>query len=294
METNHFDTIDESANENVIGAETVDVVLEEAEIVDCDADEQQDDDIQYHLYAINRRNNTVAYKVMQVSNDNREDNEISIATPVNNTVQVLTAPLNGQLYVLSNSNDIVTTESTKAVVPSVAKLHIEGTQNIITTVKKRDERRRVTHNEVERRRRDKISSWISKLAKLLADCEQYMDEEDTKPNLETLTRCAGDFVFRQQPMITTRTMATATTCYQLGGTRRTASSIAAPCPEIICAIIRTAMSLNTRIITDWATGVLIISRSRNRWKECVSNDVLNMPGRAHLRTSLFVLSHCFN
>ncbi|XP_011064021.1 PREDICTED: upstream stimulatory factor 2-like [Acromyrmex echinatior] len=188
METNHFDTIDESANENVIGAETVDVVLEEAEIVDCDADEQQDDDIQYHLYAINRRNNTVAYKVMQVSNDSREDNEISIATPVNNTVQVLTAPLNGQLYVLSNSNDIVTTESTKAVVPSVAKLHIEGSQNIITTVKKRDERRRVTHNEVERRRRDKISNWISKLAKLLADCEQYMDEEDTKPNLETLSK----------------------------------------------------------------------------------------------------------
>ncbi|KAF0305505.1 Upstream stimulatory factor 2 [Amphibalanus amphitrite] len=33
----------------------------------------------------------------------------------------------------------------------------------------RDDRRRATHNEVERRRRDKINSWITKLAKLLPD-----------------------------------------------------------------------------------------------------------------------------
>ncbi|KYN33986.1 hypothetical protein ALC56_11800 [Trachymyrmex septentrionalis] len=59
---------------------------------------------------------------------------------------------------------------------------------------------------------------------------------------------------------------------------------------------RPTITLNTRITTDWATGV--ISRSRNRWKyvHCVtmSNDVLNMPGRDRLRTSLFVLSHCSN
>jgi len=38
-----------SASENVVSAETVDVVLEEAEIVDCDAEAEPDDDnIQYH------------------------------------------------------------------------------------------------------------------------------------------------------------------------------------------------------------------------------------------------------
>lgn len=31
----------------------------------------------------------------------------------------------------------------------------------------RDDRRRATHNEVERRRRDKINSWITKLAALV-------------------------------------------------------------------------------------------------------------------------------
>jgi len=115
------------------------MVLEEAEIVDCDAEVEADDDnIQYHLYAVNRDDNTVAYKVMQVSNN--EDNNLSI-TPVNNTVQVLTTPLNGQLYVLSNGSDVVASETAR-VVPSVAKLQIEGTQNIVTSVKK------VSHSDI--------------------------------------------------------------------------------------------------------------------------------------------------
>ncbi|XP_050464048.1 upstream stimulatory factor 2-like isoform X1 [Cataglyphis hispanica] len=183
---NNIETIDESTDENTMNDEAIGVVLEEAEIVDCDAEVEADDDnVQYHLYAINRGDNTVAYKVMQVSNNHRENNEVSIATPVNNTVQVLASPLNGQFYVLSNGNDVVTSESARAVTPRVTKLQIEGSQNIITNVKKRDERRRVTHNEVERRRRDKINNWISKLGKLLADCEQNVNKEgDAKANFE--------------------------------------------------------------------------------------------------------------
>ncbi|XP_077267579.1 uncharacterized protein LOC143900285 [Temnothorax americanus] len=199
MEVNQFEPIDESTDENIVNEEAVGVVLEE---VDCDADiEADDDNIQYHLYAVNRDDNTVAYKVMHVSNNDREDNELSIATPVNNTVQVLTSPLNGQLYVLSNGNDVVTSESAR-VVPSVAKLQIEGSQNIVTTVKKRDERRRVTHNEVERRRRDKISNWISKLANLLAECdpENVNKEGEVKPNLEPQSK--GGILARAYEYIT--------------------------------------------------------------------------------------------
>lgn len=36
----------------------------------------------------------------------------------------------------------------------------------------RDEKRRATHNEVERRRRDKINNWIMRLAKVVPDCTQ--------------------------------------------------------------------------------------------------------------------------
>ena len=35
----------------------------------------------------------------------------------------------------------------------------------------RDERRRATHNEVERRRRDKINTWIVKLGNIIPDCQ---------------------------------------------------------------------------------------------------------------------------
>ncbi|XP_070160171.1 upstream stimulatory factor 2 isoform X1 [Polyergus mexicanus] len=183
---NNIDTIDESADENTMNDEAIGVVLEEAEIVDCDAEVEADDEnVQYHLYAINRGDNTVAYKVMQVSNNHRENSEVSIATSVNNTVQVVASPLNGQFYVLSNGNDVVTSESARAATPRVTKLQIEGSQNIIANVKKRDERRRVTHNEVERRRRDKINNWISKLGKLLADCDQNVNKEgDAKANFE--------------------------------------------------------------------------------------------------------------
>ncbi|XP_025268389.1 upstream stimulatory factor 1 isoform X2 [Camponotus floridanus] len=180
---NHIDTIDGSADENTMNDETIGVVLEEAEIVDCDAEVEADDDnVQYHLYAINRGDNTVAYKVMQVSNNHRENNEVSIATPVNNTVQVLASSLNGQFYVLSNGNDVATSESARTVAPRVTKLQLEGSQNIITN---RDERRRATHNEVERRRRDKINNWITKLGKLLAECDQNVNKEgDAKGNFE--------------------------------------------------------------------------------------------------------------
>lgn len=35
----------------------------------------------------------------------------------------------------------------------------------------RDDRRRATHNEVERRRRDKINNWIMKLSKIVPECQ---------------------------------------------------------------------------------------------------------------------------
>ncbi|NXQ06476.1 USF1 factor, partial [Vidua macroura] len=40
----------------------------------------------------------------------------------------------------------------------------------------RDEKRRAQHNEVERRRRDKINNWIVQLSKIIPDCSM----ENTK------------------------------------------------------------------------------------------------------------------
>lgn len=46
---------------------------------------------------------------------------------------------------------------------------------------KRDDRRRATHNEVERRRRDKINNWILKLSKIIPECKQ----DSSKGNFES-------------------------------------------------------------------------------------------------------------
>lgn len=36
----------------------------------------------------------------------------------------------------------------------------------------RDAKRRLTHNEVERRRRDKINQWIMYMSKIIPDCAE--------------------------------------------------------------------------------------------------------------------------
>lgn len=51
---------------------------------------------------------------------------------------------------------------------------------MLTLMFQRDDRRRATHNEVERRRRDKINHWIMKLSKIIPECAQ-----DTGKGFET-------------------------------------------------------------------------------------------------------------
>ena len=72
----------------------------------------------------------------------------------------------------------ITTATTKAthdihqLVDSLDHLTNTGTGMVAADKKpssRRDERRRATHNEVERRRRDKINSWIMKLGSIIPD-----------------------------------------------------------------------------------------------------------------------------
>ncbi|XP_018353756.1 PREDICTED: upstream stimulatory factor 2-like [Trachymyrmex septentrionalis] len=147
------------------GGGTTGIVIEEAEIVDCE-EPVGDDEMRYP--------ETLAYRVVQVNGTAaiQSANEIEIpASQPNNTVQVLTSPLNGQFYVIGNANDVFTTAQTsRALVPRTATLQIETPRNCTAGLKKRDDRRRATHNEVERRRRDKINNWITKLGKIIPDC----------------------------------------------------------------------------------------------------------------------------
>ncbi|XP_012229965.1 upstream stimulatory factor 1-like isoform X2 [Linepithema humile] len=118
---------------------------------------------------------TLAYRFVQVNGtpDIQSANEIElpVSQPGNNTVQVLTSPLNGQFYVIGNANDVFTTaQASRSLMPRATALQIETPRNCTAGLKKRDDRRRATHNEVERRRRDKINNWIAKLGKIIPEC----------------------------------------------------------------------------------------------------------------------------
>lgn len=148
------------------GDGTAGIVIEEAEIVDCEGEPVAEHEIRYP--------EALAYRVVQVNGTAaiQSANEIELpATQPNNTVQVLTSPLNGQFYVIGNANDVFTTaQASRSLVPRTATLQIETPRNCTAGLKKRDDRRRATHNEVERRRRDKINNWITKLGKIIPDC----------------------------------------------------------------------------------------------------------------------------
>lgn len=71
----------------------------------------------------------------------------------------------GQFYVMMSPQDVLqNTQRTIAPRTSYSP-KLEGRST-------RDDRRRATHNEVERRRRDKINNWIVQLSKLVPDCAQ--------------------------------------------------------------------------------------------------------------------------
>ena len=90
---------------------------------------------------------------------------------------VLASPLNGQFYVIGNPSDVlgsrtlaprynnVTTAPASAEAAAPSSSEFAGVAGVVP----REVRRRETHNEVERRRRDTINTWIEKLGKLIPD-----------------------------------------------------------------------------------------------------------------------------
>ncbi|XP_063736324.1 upstream stimulatory factor 2 isoform X3 [Eleginops maclovinus] len=93
------------------------------------------------------------------------------------SVQAATDPTltqaGGQFYVMMTPPDVIQTGTQRTIAPRTqpypAKMDGPRTP--------RDERRRAQHNEVERRRRDKINNWIVTLSKIIPDCN--MDSTKT-------------------------------------------------------------------------------------------------------------------
>uniref|UniRef100_A0A6I8N5B7 Upstream stimulatory factor 2 n=1 Tax=Ornithorhynchus anatinus TaxID=9258 RepID=A0A6I8N5B7_ORNAN len=78
----------------------------------------------------------------------------------------LTRLPSGQFYVMMTPQDVLQTGTQRTIAPRTHPYSpkMDGTRT------PRDERRRAQHNEVERRRRDKINNWIVQLSKIIPDC----------------------------------------------------------------------------------------------------------------------------
>ncbi|XP_065144072.1 upstream stimulatory factor 2 isoform X3 [Paramisgurnus dabryanus] len=94
----------------------------------------------------------------------------------------------GQFYVMMSPPDVLQTGTQRTIAP---RTHTYSTK-IDGPRAPRDERRRAQHNEVERRRRDKINNWIVTLSKIIPDCN--MDNTKTGASKGGILSKACDYI----------------------------------------------------------------------------------------------------
>uniref|UniRef100_A0A8C4NCD5 Upstream transcription factor 2, c-fos interacting n=1 Tax=Eptatretus burgeri TaxID=7764 RepID=A0A8C4NCD5_EPTBU len=88
-------------------------------------------------------------------------------SPPSDGAERLISP-SGQFYVMMASQDVLQGGVQRTIAPRTHPYTQKGDGSRTP----RDERRRAQHNEVERRRRDKINNWIVQLSKVIPDCSR--------------------------------------------------------------------------------------------------------------------------
>uniref|UniRef100_A0A8D3BDE2 BHLH domain-containing protein n=1 Tax=Scophthalmus maximus TaxID=52904 RepID=A0A8D3BDE2_SCOMX len=79
----------------------------------------------------------------------------------------------GQFYVMMSPPEVLQTTAPRTIAPRTHTYTVFSLclyRKVEGPRAPRDERRRAQHNEVERRRRDKINNWIVTLSKIIPDC----------------------------------------------------------------------------------------------------------------------------
>ncbi|XP_019753452.2 upstream stimulatory factor 2 isoform X1 [Dendroctonus ponderosae] len=125
--------------------------------------ETPDTDVQYSIKPSDGP--VITYRVLQVqdASENFVTSGSSFTTASTLPEVIAGASLNGPIYVIGSTDGYASPTGSRPIAPRSAILEAP----VVVQVKKKDEKRRTTHNEVERRRRDKINNWIGRLAKLL-------------------------------------------------------------------------------------------------------------------------------
>ncbi|XP_075462427.1 upstream stimulatory factor 2 isoform X3 [Ascaphus truei] len=98
------------------------------------------------------------------------------------------AQAGGQFYVMMTPQDVLPAGSQRNIAPRTHPYSPKMDGNKAP----RDERRRAQHNEVERRRRDKINNWIVQLSKIIPDCN--MESSKTGASKGGILSKACDYI----------------------------------------------------------------------------------------------------
>ncbi|KAL1131301.1 hypothetical protein AAG570_010919 [Ranatra chinensis] len=140
-------------------------------LLETSIDAQDDtDDVHYEF-----REDGMTYRVVQVKDESSGATATAtlgtaaanaIAGAVANFTGATPTPVQG-IYVLGGSDVFPLNSNQKTI---ISRSHEENSRPTVTV--SRDDKRRQTHNEVERRRRDKINNWIMKLSKIIPECKQ--------------------------------------------------------------------------------------------------------------------------
>lgn len=155
-------------------------------LLDSNIDTTDGEDVQYEF-----KDEGVTYRVMQMTSDCVEAiTQPSMTHPSTasssepQSVQAIyNYPINGGIYVIGAPQKVIDPLAPAAPKTVISRVQVETSRP--TTVCRRDDKRRATHNEVERRRRDKINNWILKLSKIIPECKQ----EPNKGNFEAQSKC---------------------------------------------------------------------------------------------------------
>ncbi|XP_073493348.1 upstream stimulatory factor 1 isoform X2 [Phyllobates terribilis] len=90
----------------------------------------------------------------------------AVVTTQNNETLLGQTASTGQFFVMMSPQDVLQGGAQRSIAPRTHPYSPKSDGPRPT----RDEKRRAQHNEVERRRRDKINNWIVQLSKIIPDC----------------------------------------------------------------------------------------------------------------------------
>ncbi|XP_055695984.1 hormone-sensitive lipase-like isoform X2 [Lutzomyia longipalpis] len=132
-------------------------LVDENSIASQDTLNTSDENIRYT--SVKTENGLITYRLVSLG-ESESNLQSTVTTAAVNTSN-MSQPC--QVYVIGSPSNIFQTQRNTPAKSEVVVSPVIQHSN----VRKRDERRRATHNEVERRRRDKINNWILKLSKII-------------------------------------------------------------------------------------------------------------------------------